>query len=84
MTGGAVSGAAPRAYVGGLWSALPDLTFAAESIGAIGPDLIAGLWGMRGTNTGSMRGLPPTGRAAPLRGIDLIRLRDRKIMSVKG
>jgi SnoaL-like domain len=39
-TGGPIKHAALRAYVGGLWSAFPDLTFAEESIGEIGPDRV--------------------------------------------
>jgi hypothetical protein len=40
-TGVPISGDALRAYVAGLWSAFPDLTFEAESIGETGPDRVA-------------------------------------------
>jgi len=83
-TGGPIEDAALRAYLGGLWSAFPDLTFAEESIGEIGPDRVAAQWVMRGTNTGSMRGLAPTGRSVEQRGADFIELRDGRIQKVIG
>jgi steroid delta-isomerase-like uncharacterized protein len=83
-TGGPIRDVALRENVGGLWSAFPDLTFAEESIGEIGPDRVAAQWVMRGTNIGSMRGLPPTGRSVELRGVDFIELRDGKIQTVTG
>jgi steroid delta-isomerase-like uncharacterized protein len=83
-TGGPISGEALRAYVEGLWSAFPDLTFAEESIGEIGPDRVASQWVMRGTNTGSLMGLPPTGLPVELRGADVIELDDGRIRSVTG
>ena len=65
---GPVSGEAFRGYMAGLWAAFPDLTFSTESIGEMGPDLVAAQWVMTGTNTGSMMGLPPTGKSVSLRG----------------
>ena len=59
-TGGPVSGQAFKAYMQGLWSAFPDLTFEKQSLGAMAADLIAAQWVMTGTNSGSMMGLPPT------------------------
>jgi hypothetical protein len=39
---------------------------------------------MRGTNSGSMRGLPPTGRPVALPGADFIQIEGNKIRSVQG
>jgi predicted ester cyclase len=47
--------------VNGLWAAFPDLSFEVASAGEAGPGLVAAQWIMRGTNLGSMMGLPPTG-----------------------
>lgn len=69
-TGGPIRGAALRAYVTGLWDAFPDLQFDGAGYGDTGPDSGASQWVMRGTNTGALRGLPPTGRTVALRGAD--------------
>ena len=79
-----ISGEAVRAYVTGLWAAFPDLTFEKQSVGEMGPDMVAAQWIMKGTNTGSMMGLPPTGKTVTLRGSDFFKLRDGKIQSVTG
>ena len=59
-----IGGEALRGYVEGLWSAFPDLSFEEESVGETGEGTVAAQWLMRGTNTGSMMGLPPSGKAA--------------------
>ncbi|MET0598503.1 MAG: ester cyclase [Mesorhizobium sp.] len=79
-----ISGDAIRDYVDRLWSAFPDLTFQEESIGETGPNRVAAQWLMRGTNTGSIMGLPPTGKEVSLRGADFFTLRDGKIETVTG
>jgi steroid delta-isomerase-like uncharacterized protein len=83
-TGGPVSGQAFKAYMQGLWSAFPDLTFEKQSLGAMAADLIAAQWVMTGTNSGSMMGLPPTGRRVELRGADFFRMKNGKIQTVTG
>ncbi|MCB1378904.1 MAG: ester cyclase [Alphaproteobacteria bacterium] len=83
-SGGPISGAAFRAYMEGLWAVFPDLTFETESVGEMAPDLIAAQWLMRGTNTGSMMGLPPTGKTVTLRGADFFRMKNGQIQSVTG
>jgi steroid delta-isomerase-like uncharacterized protein len=79
-----ISGDALRTYVTGLWSAFPDLTFEEESIGETGPDTVAAQWTMRGTNTGSLMGLPPTGKTVTLHGADFFKLRGGKVAVVTG
>jgi steroid delta-isomerase-like uncharacterized protein len=83
-TAGPISGEALRDYVTGLWSAFPDLTFEVESLVETGRDTAAAQWVMLGTNTGSMSGLPPTGKSVRLPGADFFTLRDSKVSSVRG
>jgi steroid delta-isomerase-like uncharacterized protein len=83
-TGGPIAGEALRGYMDGLWSAFPDLTFEIESLAETGPDTAAGQWVMLGTNTGSMMGLPPTGKRVRLLGADFFTLRDGKVSTVRG
>jgi steroid delta-isomerase-like uncharacterized protein len=83
-SGGPIGGEVLRAYVTGIWSAFPDLHFEIESLAETGPDRAAAQWRMLGTNTGSMRGLPPTGKPVSVPGSDFFALRDRKVASVTG
>jgi steroid delta-isomerase-like uncharacterized protein len=83
-TGGPVSGDAFSAYMNGLWSAFPDLTFKTGASYAAGPDRVAAEWVMTGTNTGSMMGLPPTGRSVRLEGSDFFTLDGERIAAVRG
>ncbi|MBI2718827.1 MAG: ester cyclase [Rhizobiales bacterium] len=83
-TQGPISGEALRAYVTGLWTAFPDLAFDKLSVGETGPDSVAAQWIMRGTNTGSMMGLPPTGKKVELRGADFFVIAGGSIASVTG
>ena len=83
-THGSISGEAFAAYMRGLFSAFPDTSFEVVSEGQPAPDLVAAQWIMRGTNHGSMRGLPPTGKSIELHGADFIRVVDGKIRSVDG
>lgn len=83
-TGGPLSGEAFRNYMNGLFASFPDLSFDIASAGLAADDLVAAQWIMRGTNTGSMMGLPPTGKAVVLNGADFIRVTDGRIRSVDG
>ena len=83
-TGGPLAGEAFAGYMSGLFSAFPDSSFEIESEGLLAPDLVAAQWIMRGTNHGSMFGLPPTGKSIVLRGADFIRVEDERIRSVTG
>jgi steroid delta-isomerase-like uncharacterized protein len=83
-TGGPISGQAFNAYMTGLFSAFPDVSFEIASIGVAAPDLVAAQWVMRGTNTGSMFGLPPTMKSIDVRGADFIRVAGDRIRSVDG
>jgi steroid delta-isomerase-like uncharacterized protein len=83
-TPGLLSGPAIGAYAQAIWEAFPDLSFEIGSVVENGSDLVCAEWLMKGTNTGSFNGLPPTGAAATLPGADFIRVEDGKIRSVQG
>ena len=83
-SGGRLRGEALRGYMAGLWSAFPDLSFEITSKGLVGENLVAAQWTMRGTNTGSMMGLPPTGKSVTVLGADFIRIAGGKIQTVDG
>jgi steroid delta-isomerase-like uncharacterized protein len=83
-TGGPIGGPAFTGYMQGLFAAFPDVSFSVASAGLAAPDLVAAQWVMRGTNHGSMMGLPPTGKSVVLHGADFIRVADGKIRSVEG
>jgi steroid delta-isomerase-like uncharacterized protein len=86
-TPGPLTGAAIEKYARGLWSAFPDLSFEMarfmEGEDGAGSSISAE-WVMRGTNTGPMMGLPPTGRAVEVRGVDIAMVEDGKLRSVQG
>jgi steroid delta-isomerase-like uncharacterized protein len=83
-TPGPIRGAHLKRYVEALWAAFADLNFALASKAETGPDSVAAEWIMRGTNHGSMAGLPPTGQAVELRGADFITFADGHIRIVTG
>jgi len=83
-TGGPLSGPAFAGYMQGLFAAFPDVSFSIVSVGLAAPDLVAAQWVMRGTNHGSMMGLPPTGKAIELQGADFIRVSGDRIATVEG
>jgi steroid delta-isomerase-like uncharacterized protein len=83
-TPGPLSGEALAAHVGELWRAFPDLAFEIVSAGETGGGRVAAEWLMRGTNTGSFRGLPSTGKPVELPGADFIATDGDRIVSVVG
>ncbi len=83
-TEGPISGEAIRGYVGALWSAFPDLNFETKNVGEVAPGRFAGQWTMRGTNTGSMRGLPPSNRTVEVEGADFFEIDGDRVGKVEG
>lgn len=83
-SGGPIGGAQLEGYVQALWSAFPDLNFELASKAETGPDSLAAEWIMRGTNHGSMAGLPPTGKQIELHGADFMTFANNTIATVKG
>jgi len=82
--GQGISREATANYARGLWDAFPDLSFEIISSAETGPGAVVAQWLMRGTNTGSLQGLPPTGRAVAVPGADFIQVDGDKIRSVQG
>jgi steroid delta-isomerase-like uncharacterized protein len=83
-TGGPLGTGQLCGYAGDLWAAFPDLVFDEVSCRQSAPDEVTLAWIMRGTNQGSLRGLPPTGARIALPGVDLVRVRDDGIDHVQG
>jgi steroid delta-isomerase-like uncharacterized protein len=84
VSGGRLQGEALKGYMQGLWAAFPDLSFEVASKGLAGENLVAAQWIMRGTNSGSMMGLPPTGKPVTVSGADFIQVAGGKIQTVDG
>lgn len=72
------------AYTQSLWDAFPDLSFELVSHAEGGEGIVAAQWLMKGTNTGSFQGLPPSGQKVLLPGADFIKVSNGKIESVNG
>jgi steroid delta-isomerase-like uncharacterized protein len=83
-TTGEIAGEAIGANARRLWEGFPDLSFQTVSLAAAGSGRVVAEWLMKGTNTGSFMGLPPTGRAVSLPGIDVIEVGAEGIAAVKG
>ncbi|HSN73825.1 MAG TPA: ester cyclase [Anaerolineae bacterium] len=83
-TSGALAGSAIAAYASGLWKPFPDLAFEITNVGPATDGVVAAEWVMRGTNSGSFNGLPPTGKRVEVPGADFIEIGDGKIRSVRG
>ena len=75
---------ATGAYAVSLVAAFPDLRFDLVTTALTDAGSVAAEWVMRGTNTGSFNGLPPTGREISLPGADLITFTDDGIATVNG
>jgi steroid delta-isomerase-like uncharacterized protein len=79
LTGGSIG-----AYAEGLWAAFPDLSFDVVSMTESARGLVCAQWMMKGTNTGSLNDLPPTGKAVAVPGADFIQVDGDAIRSVQG
>ena len=60
-------------------AALPDRRFAVEDMIAEG-DKVSARFTMRGTHNGELRGIAPSGREVTMSGIDIIRLKEGKMV----
>jgi len=79
-----LTGQAIAEYAGGLFAAFPDLSFDILSHARAGDGTVAAQWMMRGTNSGPLRGNPPTGGTVALPGADFIEVEGDRIRSVRG
>ena len=83
-TGGPIAGTAIGDNATMLWHAFPDLSFDAVHLAQTGPNRAIAEWRMTGTNSGSFRELPPTGRRVDVPGVDLFTVGPAGILSVRG
>jgi len=60
-----------KQLVGGYRAAFPDLHITVDDVIAEG-DKVVGRWTATGTNTGSLNGMPPTGKKATITGISIL------------
>jgi steroid delta-isomerase-like uncharacterized protein len=81
---GRLTGAAIARYAEALWQSFPDLHFSVDGPVVGDTDTVYVPWKMSGTNTGSFQGLPPTGKAVTLSGVNLVRLSSGRLESVTG
>jgi steroid delta-isomerase-like uncharacterized protein len=72
------------AYTKGLWDAFPDLSFDLISKDDTDDGVIAAQWLMKGTNEGTFRGLPASGKKVLVPGADFIKVVNGQIESVVG
>jgi steroid delta-isomerase-like uncharacterized protein len=63
-------------------AAFPDRRFAVEDMIAEG-DKVSARFTMRGTHNGELRGIAPSGREVTMSGIDIIRLKEGKMVEDK-
>ena len=82
-TGGPLNGQAIAEYSGGLFASFPDLSFDLLSSAPAGDEMVAVQWLMKGTNTGSFAGLPPSGQSVVLPGADFIVVDGDKVRSTQ-
>jgi steroid delta-isomerase-like uncharacterized protein len=61
-------------------AAFPDLHFTNEEMISEG-DIVAHRYTMHGTHAGAFLGLPPTGRAVTMRGIDILQFAGGKVVA---
>lgn len=71
-------------YAATLWRAFPDLAFEVHDLAEGDHGTLWARWRMTGTNRGSFRDLPPTGRAIDVPGADLLRTNTEGVVDVQG
>ena len=79
-----ISGDAIGANAKRLWDAFPELSFEIVSVAEAGAGRVVAEWMMKGRNAGAFQGLPATGRAISLPGVDVIEIGTDGIKAVKG
>ena len=84
ITGPPLPAADLPGHVQGLLTGFPDLSFDLLSAQPVAGGAAVARWLMRGTNTGPLRGGPPSGRPVALPGVDVITAAGAKIGTVEG
>ena len=79
-----LSGQTLKNHFGGVLTRFPDAILETVALHAITADLAVWRWVLRGTNTGSYHGLPPTGRSLNLSGCEVIEVRQGLVQRVEG
>ncbi len=79
-----LAGQALKDHFGGVFAGFPDWTCETVAVYAITEHLAVWRWVIRGTHTGSYRGLPPTGRSVILPGCEFIEVRTARVQRVEG
>ena len=79
-----LSGQAIKDHYAGFFAGFPDAIFETVAVHAITADLAVWRWVLLGTQTGSYRGIPPTGRSVILPGCEFIEVREGKVYRVDG
>ena len=82
--GAGLTPAATAAYAAALFGGFPDLALDLAAISEVDERTVGGQWMMRGTQTGTLRDLPPTGRTVALPGVDVITVTPDGVASVVG
>jgi steroid delta-isomerase-like uncharacterized protein len=67
-----------------LWRTFPDLSFDVERLTSTDDGAVLLQWTMRGTQEGPLGDLPPTGKTVELPGVDVIKVEEDGIVSVRG
>jgi steroid delta-isomerase-like uncharacterized protein len=64
----------------GYRAAFPDIKITIDDLFAVG-DKVAGRWTARGTNTGSLMGMPPTGKEMAVTGTSILTFAGGKVVA---
>jgi len=70
-----------KALARDLHAAFTELAFTADVVLAEG-EMVARRWTMRGVHRGPFLGIPPTGKPVTMTGIDVLRVRDGRIVEM--
>ena len=79
-----LSGPGIRGYFSALFAAFPDIAFETVAVDVVSDQMAVWRWIMRGTNTGSIAGIPATQRSVTLPGCEFIEIRDGQVQRVQG
>lgn len=84
VTGNPISGQALKDHFQGLVAGFPAWNFDTADLHQINESLAVWRWVMRATNSGSYRGMPPTGRTVTLPGVEFIEVKSGKVTRAEG
>jgi steroid delta-isomerase-like uncharacterized protein len=73
-----------KEHFAGFFAGFPDASCETVALDAISDNVLVWRFIIRGTNTGSLRGLPPTGRRVEVPGCEFIEVNGDRIRRVQG